>query len=97
MRFVAAKSEEQHAAAMVFRVRDLVVRQRTRTINAIRGHLAEFGLVAAQRSVSFMSPSLLRRLRPKILPSPQLPVRSCLCSLSSCGRWMTGWPHSTAR
>lgn len=48
MRFVAAKSEEQQAAAMVFRVRDLVVRQRTQTINAIRGHLAEFGLVAAQ-------------------------------------------------
>lgn len=48
MRFVAAKSEEQQAAAMVFRVRDLMVRQRTQTINAIRGHLAEFGLVAAQ-------------------------------------------------
>ena len=48
MRFVAAKSEEQQAAAMVFRVRDLVVRQRTQIINAIRGHLAEFGLVAAQ-------------------------------------------------
>ncbi|MER8968467.1 IS110 family transposase [Mesorhizobium sp. M0808] len=48
MRFVAAKSEEQQAAAMVFRARDLLVRQRTQTINAIRGHLAEFGLVAAQ-------------------------------------------------
>ncbi|MCA1455159.1 IS110 family transposase [Bradyrhizobium sp. BRP22] len=48
MRFVAVKSEEQQAAAMVFHVRDLVVRQRTQTINAIRGHLAEFGLVAAQ-------------------------------------------------
>jgi transposase len=48
MRFVAVKSEEQQAAALVFRARDLVVRQRTQTINAIRGHLAEFGLVAAQ-------------------------------------------------
>lgn len=48
MRFVAVKSEDQQAAAMVFRVRDLMVRQRTQTINAIRGHLAEFGLVAAQ-------------------------------------------------
>ena len=48
MRFVAVKSEEQQAAAMVFRVRDLVVRQRTQTINAIRGHLAEFGVVAPQ-------------------------------------------------
>lgn len=48
MRFVSVKSEEQQAAAIVFRVRDLVVRQRTQTINAIRGHLAEFGVVAAQ-------------------------------------------------
>jgi transposase len=48
MRFVAAKSEEQQAAAIVFRARDLLVRQRTQTINAIRGHLAEFGMVAAQ-------------------------------------------------
>ncbi|ESX08387.1 hypothetical protein X768_23250 [Mesorhizobium sp. LSJC265A00] len=48
MRFVAVKSEEQQAAAIVFRVRDLVVRQRTQAINAIRGHLAEFGMVAAQ-------------------------------------------------
>lgn len=50
MRFVAVKSEEQQAAAIVFRVRDLAVRQRTQTINAIRGHLAEFGIVAAQGS-----------------------------------------------
>ena len=48
MRFVAVKSEEQQAAAVVFRARDLVVRQRTQTINAMRGHLAEFGIVAAK-------------------------------------------------
>jgi transposase len=48
MRFVAVKSAEQQAAAIVFRARDLLVRQRTQTINAIRGHLAEFGMIAAQ-------------------------------------------------
>lgn len=48
MRFVAVKSEEQQAAAVVFRARDLLVRQRTQTINALRGHLAEFGVIAAQ-------------------------------------------------
>jgi transposase len=48
MRFVAVKSDEQQAAAIVFRARDLLVRQRTQTINAIRGHLAEFGVVAAK-------------------------------------------------
>lgn len=46
MRFVAVKSEEQQAAGMVFRTRDLVVRQRTQLINALRGHLAEYGWVA---------------------------------------------------
>lgn len=46
MRFVAVKSEQQQAAAMVFRTRDLVVRQRTQLINAIRGHLTEYGWVA---------------------------------------------------
>ena len=46
MRFVAVKSEEQQAAGLVFRTRDLVVRQRTQLINAIRGHLAEYGWVA---------------------------------------------------
>ena len=33
---------------MLFRTRDLLVRQRTQTINALRGHLAEFGIVAPQ-------------------------------------------------
>ena len=46
MRFVAVKSEEQQGRAMLFRVRELLVRQRTQAINALRGHLAEFGLVA---------------------------------------------------
>lgn len=43
MRFVAIKSEEQQASALVFRTRDLLVRQRTQTINAIRGHMTEYG------------------------------------------------------
>lgn len=46
MRFVMVKSEEQQASGLVFRTRDLLVRQRTQTINAIRGHLAEYGWVA---------------------------------------------------
>ena len=47
MRFVALKSEASQSRAMLFRTRDLLVRQRTQTINALRGYLAEFGLVAA--------------------------------------------------
>jgi transposase len=46
MRFVAVKTEAQQARAMIFHTRDLLVRQRTQLINALRGHLAEHGLVA---------------------------------------------------
>jgi len=46
MRFVAAKSREQQAVLMLHRTRHLLIRQRTATINAIRAHLAEFGIVA---------------------------------------------------
>jgi len=48
MRFVEVKSESQQAGAMVFRTRDLLVRQRTQLINALRGHFAEHGVVAPQ-------------------------------------------------
>jgi transposase len=48
MRFVPVKSEETQGAAMVFRVRELLIRQRTQAINALRGHLAEFGQVVPQ-------------------------------------------------
>jgi transposase len=51
MRFVALKSANQQAAAVVFRTRDLLVRQRTQAINALRGHLAEFGVIAAKGPV----------------------------------------------
>jgi transposase len=48
MRFVEPKSARQQARAMVFRTRDLFVRQRTQLINALRAHLAEHGLIASQ-------------------------------------------------
>ena len=48
MRFVPVKSEETQGAATVFRVRELLIRQRTQAINALRGHLAEFGQVVPQ-------------------------------------------------
>jgi transposase len=46
MRFVAVKGPEQQSLMMVHRTRNLLVRQRTMLVNAIRAHLAEFGLVA---------------------------------------------------
>ncbi len=48
MRFTPVKDEEQQASAVVFRARDLLVRQRTQTINALRGHLTEYGWVIAK-------------------------------------------------
>ncbi|ORE96959.1 MULTISPECIES: IS110 family RNA-guided transposase [Aurantimonadaceae] len=46
MRFVAVKSTETQGRAVAFRTHQCLVRQRTQLINALRGHLAEFGLVA---------------------------------------------------
>jgi len=48
MRFVAIKSAETQAALMMVRTRDLLVKQRTMLINAIRGHAAEFGVTGAK-------------------------------------------------
>ena len=45
MRFVPVKTEEQQANGIVFRARDLLVRQRTQCVNALRGHLMEYGHV----------------------------------------------------
>jgi transposase len=48
MRFVQVKSAEQQGRLMQHRARDLLMRQRTQLINALRAHLAELGIVAAQ-------------------------------------------------
>jgi transposase len=46
MRCVAVKTPDQQAALVVHSARDLLIRQRTMLVNALRGHLAEFGVVA---------------------------------------------------
>ena len=48
MRFVPIKEAEQQAVLMLHRARSLLVRQRTMLVNALRAHLAEFGIVAPQ-------------------------------------------------
>jgi transposase len=47
MRFVPVKTAEQQAAQLLHRGRERLVRQRTMLVNALRAHLAEFGIVAA--------------------------------------------------
>lgn len=72
MRFVAVKSAEQQAAATVFRARDLLVGQRTAIINAIRGHLAEHGLIAPR------GPAHVARLLAIIAEGTDLPLEARL-------------------
>ncbi len=79
MRFVAVKTKEQQSLMMLHRTRSLLVRQRTMLVNAMRSHLAEFGIVAP------VGPRGLKALLAVIF-DPQderLPAvaRSCLDSL----------------
>lgn len=47
MRFVGVKSPDQQATMMLHRVRKILTRQRTQISNALRAHMAEFGIAAA--------------------------------------------------
>ena len=48
MRFVPIKGAEQQATLMLHKTRELLIKQRTMSVNALRGHLSEFGIVAAK-------------------------------------------------
>ena len=48
MRFAPIKSADQQAVLMLHRARELLVRQKTQLLNALRGHCAEFGIIVAQ-------------------------------------------------
>src|SRR5882672_4247506 len=72
MRLVPVKNAEQQAALMLLRVRDLLVKQRTMLINAIRGHAAEFGVTAAKGPVRVAE--LLQRAHAEAAGVPALAV-----------------------
>jgi transposase len=55
MRFVPVKGEEQQGILVLHRTRELLIRQRTMLINALRAHLAEFGIVVAQGRAGVMT------------------------------------------
>jgi transposase len=78
MRFVAVKSEVSQAAAIVFRTRDLLVRQRTQIINALRGHLAEFGIVVAQGPAHITKLILAVEDPEQLLPDMARPILGVL-------------------
>ena len=64
MRFVPTKSEQQQSGLMLHRSRQLLVRQRTMLSNAIRGHLAELGIISAKgrNGTAELFKSLLREV-----------------------------------
>lgn len=67
MRFVPAKTADQQAAAMLLGVRDRLIRNRTQLGNAIRGHAAEFGVIAA-KGLAHLAPLLARLQTDETLP-----------------------------
>lgn len=81
MRFVALKSEETQGAAAVFRVRELLIRQRTQAINALRGHRAEFGEVVPQGAVNARRLTALIAAESSALPTAMRTSLSVLVSM----------------
>jgi transposase len=71
MRFVPVKTVEQQAALTMLGVRDLLVKQRTMLINALRGHAAEFGVTAAK------GPQQMRELLRRLATGEGVPALAC--------------------
>ncbi len=81
MRFVPIKTPEQQSVLMLHRTRQLFVRQRTALINAIRAHLAEFGIVAGvgRNGVEALLALIAKGEDERIPP----PARECLMALAA--------------
>src|ERR1700736_2861224 len=103
MRFTAVKSVEQQSVLMLHRARELLVRQRTMLINALRGHCAEFGIVAAQGrsrarelielvedSADDRLPSIARQALQCLTPQ----IRSIQIELASIEKKLLAWHYS---
>ena len=81
MGFVPIKSEEQQSVLVLHRSRDLLMRQRTMILNAIRAQLAEFGIITAQGPRRVVE--LVKRLEePDELALPDI-ARSALLALGA--------------
>jgi transposase len=77
MRFVAIKSREQQSAMMLHRVRLVLCRQRTQLSNALRAHLAEFGVIApaGRLGLEIVADAHNERLPAEARPCLQMLVR----------------------
>ncbi len=81
MRFVPIKSTERQGVLMLHRTRDLLMRQRTMTLNAVRAHLAEFGIITAQGPHKLLT--LIRAIRTGEVPGLPRIARIALESLAT--------------
>ena len=101
MRFVAVKSEEQQGTLAIHRVRETLVAQKTQLINALRAHLAEFGIVGSQGAgkVSQLTAVLWRIRGFPPWPGAFSKGSSTSCATPSAGsRTSTpGWPSRLGR
>nr|WP_292227534.1 transposase [Mesorhizobium sp.] len=78
MRFVPVRSVENQAALMHHKVRELLVAQRTQLLNALRSHLAEIGIIAAQ------GPNNARALAVLIMESNDMTPRDRTLGAVAC-------------
>jgi len=84
MRFVTVKTESQQANALLFKTRDLFVRQRTQIVNALRGHMAEFGWVAPKgRQHANDLHALIADPACELLPAARSMLKSMLDALNA--------------
>jgi transposase len=81
MRFVQPKSAEQQGRLMLHRARDLLMRQRTQVINALRAHLAELGITAAQGTAGLKE--LLKIIASDADERLPIDARACLVVLAA--------------
>jgi transposase len=79
MRFVSVKSSTMQAEAMDLSARDLLIRQRTQLVNAVRGHAAEFGVITGKGIAQVGS--LLERIAQSEMPQA---AKEALAQLGRC-------------
>jgi transposase len=104
MRFVPTKTPEQQSCLMLHRTRHLFIRQQTAVINAIRAHLAEFGIVApvgrngVEELFDIVADSTDKRL-PNIaracLAAPGAQLRMLKAQIRDFDRQITAWHRSS--
>lgn len=98
MRFVAVKSVEQQAVLMLHNSRDLTVRQRTMLINALRGHLAEYGTVTGLGASGVaVSLKALHEEQDRLAAHARSALHGIAAQLRRSPARSTGWRHRSWR